>query len=77
MYWSRDVIAKIIELNVAAVLGPRDIDRRTVARVLSGCAGGPGSASRVVVEPVLQVARFSEIDQVFRQLLQLPQRQIN
>jgi hypothetical protein len=31
----------------------------------------------VVVEPGLQVAKFSEIEQVFRQLLQLLQRQIN
>jgi hypothetical protein len=29
----------------------------------------PGSASRMVVEPGLQVARLCEIEQVFRQLL--------
>ncbi len=32
-----------------------------------------GSASRMVVEPGLQVARHCEIEQVFRQLLQLLQ----
>ena len=37
---------------------------------------GPGSASRVVVEPGLQVGRLCEIEQVFRQLLQLLQGQI-
>ncbi len=37
----------------------------------------PGSASRVVVEPGLQVAWLCEIEQVFRQLLQLLQGQIN
>jgi hypothetical protein len=36
---------------------------------------GPGSASRVVVEPGLQVGRLGEIEQVFRQLLQLLQGQ--
>ena len=33
--------------------------------------GEPGSASRMVVEPGLQVARLCEIEQVLRQLLQL------
>ena len=36
---------------------------------------GPGSARRMVVEPGLQVAGLCEIEQVFRQLLQLVQGQ--
>ena len=37
----------------------------------------PGSASWMLVEPGLQVGRLGEIEQVFRQLLQLLQGQIN
>ena len=45
--------------------------------MVSGCAGATGSASRMFVEPGLQVAGLCEIEQVFRQLLQLLQGQIN
>ena len=42
-----------------------------------GLVEWPGSASRMVVEPGLQVGRLAEIEQVLRQLLQLLQGQIN
>ncbi len=44
---------------------------------LGGLVEVPGSASRMVVEPGLQVSGLCEIEQVFRQLLQLLQGQIN
>ena len=53
----------------------RHCDRANHRPALGGLVEGPGSASRVVVEPGLQVGRLCEIEQVFRQLLQLLQGQ--
>jgi len=51
----------------------KPLGRRLASIKLAG--KGLGSASRMVVEPGLQVARLCEIKQIFRQLLQLLQGQ--